>query len=698
MNIIQQTEMLKDVSDNRIVKEMRQPSGQFPLYLVSSEAKRRSDLRQRFKAEQAGPPPQTTVQEDLLRAIMSREGQGQGIAQNIGQAPQNALQPQTAALPQMAPQRGMTVLPTQQPMAPLPQPMAPLPQPQDAGIMRGALQPQQGFAGGGMIRGFANQPLVVQANPRLPPLGQWGVTQVGQARRNAIIRANRRAGREDLDNLVGAKLAPIYGEDPSARVVSPIEEHVYGSSASIPRLAIGYTDDPSITKAELSPPLPLSPEDIAATRHAKLSQDIIDDYGKMPKYDPYTATSIPEQDVISDEARLAANYDPTAVTARMKKYGGKALDLEDLTDPNKLYADQLAVLKGQPDPYAAHARRLDKREARIAEDAESNPWLSLAKAGFSIAGGTSPYAMENIGKGSKVGIDAYVEGKKEITSREESADAARLALTGVQEERKAALRDQADKFANRQMTAEKYANNIKKIEDTAARETHKINNAVAQHTAILQSTGEVQRSASAVRALATKQAIETRRAEGDWRKDVLGQKEHQAGQIAARADHLAKIKGKERLIDHGYKAIEAEKVRAFRLELQELTNNATTNDVKNAKAYLEGSPELQAAMIKLSGTNAATAKLKSANISRSWLGAMKAFNGDQGGVEAPTAPKDIAQVRGLFVTNLIAYMGRDEANLYADAMMLRMGVATGAGGGSGTTSTADGVKTWRKKP
>ena len=51
-NIIQQQEMLKDLSDNQIAQEMQQPSGQMPLFLISTEAKRRSDLRQRFKAEQ----------------------------------------------------------------------------------------------------------------------------------------------------------------------------------------------------------------------------------------------------------------------------------------------------------------------------------------------------------------------------------------------------------------------------------------------------------------------------------------------------------------------------------------------------------------------------------------------------------------------------------------------------------------------
>jgi hypothetical protein len=132
MNIIQQQEALKDLSDSQIAQQMQQPSGDMPLYLVSSEAKRRADLRMRFKAEQAGPPPTTTVQEDLLRSVMNAQTPPSGIAQGIG-------------MPQQGPQG----------------PQGPQMPPQQAGIMSGALQqppapqarqmPQQ-FAQGGIVQ------------------------------------------------------------------------------------------------------------------------------------------------------------------------------------------------------------------------------------------------------------------------------------------------------------------------------------------------------------------------------------------------------------------------------------------------------------------------------------------------------------------------------------------------------------------
>ena len=57
MNIIQQQEALKDLSDSQIASEMQRPSGQMPLYLVSTEAKRRADLRNRYKADASGTAP-----------------------------------------------------------------------------------------------------------------------------------------------------------------------------------------------------------------------------------------------------------------------------------------------------------------------------------------------------------------------------------------------------------------------------------------------------------------------------------------------------------------------------------------------------------------------------------------------------------------------------------------------------------------
>lgn len=100
MNLIQQQELLKNLSDDQIAQEMQYPSGQMPLYLISSEAKRRADLRQRFKSEASGPPPQSTVQEDLMAGLTASQlGLGAQAPQPMtsGPGPQQSIMQGTPA-------------------------------------------------------------------------------------------------------------------------------------------------------------------------------------------------------------------------------------------------------------------------------------------------------------------------------------------------------------------------------------------------------------------------------------------------------------------------------------------------------------------------------------------------------------------------------------------------------------------------
>lgn len=54
--------------------------------------------------------------------------------------------------------------------------------------------------------------------------------------------------------------------------------------------------------------------------------------------------------------------------------------------------------------------------------AKADPWMSLAKAGFSMAAGQSPSALENIGKGASAGIEDYEGQRKEADTVNSSVD------------------------------------------------------------------------------------------------------------------------------------------------------------------------------------------------------------------------------------------------------------------------------------
>lgn len=59
-------------------------------------------------------------------------------------------------------------------------------------------------------------------------------------------------------------------------------------------------------------------------------------------------------------------------------------------------------------------------QAKDKEEAEQNKWLALAKAGFQVAGGRSPYAMVNIGEGMSGGIGDIMAAKEHARRAEEA--------------------------------------------------------------------------------------------------------------------------------------------------------------------------------------------------------------------------------------------------------------------------------------
>lgn len=116
MNLIQQAETLKNLSDEQLSGELRMPSGGAAPFMVASEISRRKDMRARYEAEAAKRAPQTTVMDDLLS----------GGAAGAGGLP--------AGLP------GAESFPGAAPGGPM------MPPPQ----MGGGL-PAQGFADGGLV-------------------------------------------------------------------------------------------------------------------------------------------------------------------------------------------------------------------------------------------------------------------------------------------------------------------------------------------------------------------------------------------------------------------------------------------------------------------------------------------------------------------------------------------------------------------
>ena len=96
MNMFQLQERIKDFSKDQLVKEMQQPSGAVPPFLVLSELQRRTRMEKAFQAEQA-QGQQSTVAQDAIAAAGVPQG---GIADMArAMAPQTDMAGNTGAMP-----------------------------------------------------------------------------------------------------------------------------------------------------------------------------------------------------------------------------------------------------------------------------------------------------------------------------------------------------------------------------------------------------------------------------------------------------------------------------------------------------------------------------------------------------------------------------------------------------------------------
>lgn len=100
MNILQVQDQLKGLSQDQLVREMQQPSGSAPQYLVLSELNRRKKMQADMAAQQS-KAPQTTVAQDAVAAAGVPQGGITALAANM--APKTDITGNTGASPIPAP-------------------------------------------------------------------------------------------------------------------------------------------------------------------------------------------------------------------------------------------------------------------------------------------------------------------------------------------------------------------------------------------------------------------------------------------------------------------------------------------------------------------------------------------------------------------------------------------------------------------
>lgn len=100
---------------------------------------------------------------------------------------------------------------------------------------------------------------------------------------------------------------------------------------------------------------------------------------------------------------------------------------------------------GMPPPSSGSLRTTGEPMAQGSRFhlAEADPWLAVAQAGFGMAAGRSPHALENIGAGAEKGVQFYEQQKNEANKENLTADdaQARIAETKAYHEAMAGARN-----------------------------------------------------------------------------------------------------------------------------------------------------------------------------------------------------------------------------------------------------------------
>ena len=101
MNLIEQQNILKSLTDEALQSEVSRPTGATPPFLIATELERRKSMRDRYEGEKARKGKTSTVLEDIMASMQAPSAAGpQGVPQGMPQAQPAMPQPMPMAPPE----------------------------------------------------------------------------------------------------------------------------------------------------------------------------------------------------------------------------------------------------------------------------------------------------------------------------------------------------------------------------------------------------------------------------------------------------------------------------------------------------------------------------------------------------------------------------------------------------------------------
>ena len=177
-------------------------------------------------------------------------------------------------------------------------------------------------------------------------------------------------------------------------------------------------------------------------------------------YVPGQKTPADIQADLDKQKQLAKDKENAIKNIYAPKGGAAKESVKSLAD----YAKEFRDVVGTDPMQAKLAERMEKMDASAAEQARQAPWMALAQAGFGIAAGKSPFALQNIATGALEGVKSYSDAREKMNALEEKrftlvndmakaqrAEQLAIASKGVDSRDAALAREQQERINDKKM-------------------------------------------------------------------------------------------------------------------------------------------------------------------------------------------------------------------------------------------------------
>ena len=383
MNIVKLQNQLKSIPVETLIQYVQGTNPEVPSYLALAEIKNRKDMEAKY-ASQNQKAPEKSVAEDLTQVPDQS-----GLAMLAGN-PMGNPAPQSA--------------PTDEGVAGLP-----IPDQMFSG---------QGMASGGIVA-FDDGGDVNYADGGMVAFGPGG--DVASKRYQAALEGSYLspgslyAGAKDLLGMpfqYGWTTDPVTGKLVRKKDIEGMTPSLdaYRKAAELRKQGLLAEAD-ILEKAASSPKV--NKKGLASIDTSPVDTGMAFGRDDVASMEPYRKAAAPRMDTMPPKPTEDITA-PMQGPAVAPKDAGISSLLEDTEGLAEKRMERYRKMVGE-DPERANLEKLVKKyETGAGEQERMAPWMALAKAGFTMAGGKSPFAIQNLSEGAVAGLSDYAQAKDRL--------------------------------------------------------------------------------------------------------------------------------------------------------------------------------------------------------------------------------------------------------------------------------------------